>query len=674
MLDLCFALFALIYIDKTFPITEAWGVNYSELMSSGLMPYRDFHYYSMPLNLFIDEVLWTLSAHRFLIYRLLRLCEGMLILDILFLMLSRKRYHIPIWITWVASLAGGILGSGTANELAGDYNQTTILLFVILGCLVVFYLEWREDIARRRRVRLCLVLAGIVTGLLVLIKQPAGLAAVVTFIIFFSALTIKSKDLTYIKSLVFVAGISLIPITVCLIWLAANQALPQFVQQVILGGSKGSSESVIFGSLLNFVAMRPGLFALALVCSASAYLLNSCAKGKKVVLCAAIWMVCVVSLWMYALYPEDAASTLHFFIESKAAMGILLLTIGPIALYGVLKYRNNKFANGNYFALLYVPYLFIVYDVCWYLLSNNAFGIAYLLYRDTGSFNFLLPLTQILTALVFLRVVKSFINGGLKEPINGLYVAAIASSYSTLMGRASDGSVDPHALFFLAPVFLAPLLTRAQWMRRASESVFMALMTALFLICGAQKATSSYSWWGWSEAPVWESRYESSIPSLSGFKLTESENNIYTEITKIIDTNGNANSTILGFPHMVVFNVLTNRTEYPWFVPVLFYDVCSDQYAEIAAKEIAENPPDFVIWCDMPGCMQIHEQLFRDGNQLGQRKIQEWFSTASNSEYTLVGQTGNLFVYQLSSQITPATYTYIEDLSVKNQTAVKGSA
>lgn len=83
------------------------------------------------------------------------------------------------------------------------------------------------------------------------------------------------------------------------------------------------------------------------------------------------------------------------------------------------------------------------------------------------------------------------------------------------------------------------------------------------------------------------------------------------------------------------------------FVPVPFYDVCSKDDVEEDAERLRLNPPDIVVWCDIPEWIELHEEVYNAGEPLGQRKIIEWFSGAVvNSEYVCIGQYNSLYVYK----------------------------
>lgn len=672
LLDASFAVFAFIFLDKSFPITEGWGINYSELMMSGEMPYRDFYYYSMPLNLFVDAVLWTLSTNRFLIYRILRLCEGLLVLDLLFLELSRTKYGFRPWTVWASVFMGGVFGYATVYELCGDYNQTMLLLFVCLGIAVSHYFDAKIRSNSSKRIAWCFV-AGLTTGILVLLKIPAGFAAAVCFSLLLAAYSIKQRDLTYLQDLLLVAAISLIPIFICGTWLVSNGALDAFFDQAF-GSSKGNTEMVLVGSLFNYLKVNSIIVGLALiVCGLSQTCLS--ARNRHEFPFLAVVLSLSAALVLYGVNSAGISSLLLSVIGSKTTLILLVLAAVPPIISYILERRLHTGAVPSAAYIAYYAFLFAAASL---LVSVNYRGISVVLYEWSSGFSLFSIITQFTFAFLVIYQVASFLvngsEGGFQEGISGLAVAAVAAGYASLMGRAGEGTVDTHAMMIMLPPLLVLAFQTIDVGNIARDSLLMTVLSLFVLLCGSQKAVSSYAWWGWTEEPVWESRTESTIPMLEGFQLTYSQEKMYEEICTIIQKNGSENSTVFGFPQNVIFNILTGHQQYDWFVPVVFYDVCSDSYAELAASLLEANPPDFIIWCDIPNCMSVHEALFRGGEQLGQRDIQRWFAGAAEKSYTLVGQAGNLFIYQRSEQVDESSYTYIEDINAVNETAIEGSS
>lgn len=132
-----------------------------------------------------------------------------------------------------------------------------------------------------------------------------------------------------------------------------------------------------------------------------------------------------------------------------------------------------------------------------------------------------------------------------------------------------------------------------------------------------------------------------------------------------------SDTNVYSFPQTQIFNVLLNNTNEAGFVPVPFYDTCADKYALADAKILAKDPPDILIWCDIPGCMEAHENIFRNGEELGQRYIQRLFSVlVRRGDYSLIGQYNNIFIYKynVNDSDNETNYTYIEDTSRVNST------
>ena len=82
-------------------------------------------------------------------------------------------------------------------------------------------------------------------------------------------------------------------------------------------------------------------------------------------------------------------------------------------------------------------------------------------------------------------------------------------------------------------------------------------------------------------------------------------------------------------------------------IPIVFYDVCADDFVKKEAEMLQDNYPQIIVWQDIPGCMEVHESVFRNGEYLAQREIQKWFSNIKEMNQILVGQVDNDFVYKL---------------------------
>lgn len=129
-------------------------------------------------------------------------------------------------------------------------------------------------------------------------------------------------------------------------------------------------------------------------------------------------------------------------------------------------------------------------------------------------------------------------------------------------------------------------------------------------------------------------------------------------MTKLIKENSEIDDFVFTFPHIKLYNILSNRMYMPTFVPCYWFDVCSDSYAEEDLSSIEKNMPDLIVWCDVgESAWKIHETLFRNGNRSSQRDIQDWFESVKETKYTKIGGVYNISVYKLNNS-KPINYTY----------------
>ena len=126
---------------------------------------------------------------------------------------------------------------------------------------------------------------------------------------------------------------------------------------------------------------------------------------------------------------------------------------------------------------------------------------------------------------------------------------------------------------------------------------------------------------------------------------------MYDNISQIIIHNSEPNDIVFGWPYLKIYNILCERYE-SYFVPVLWYDVVGDKYVEQTLAEIEDTPPKIVVWKEIPNAIETHENIYRKGKPLVQRRIIEYFETAfENGEYELLGEYNEIKVYKLKENI-----------------------
>lgn len=648
-----------IWLNRTFTMSEGWAFFYNGLIDEGKVPYRDFYYYLPPLNLFIDYVIWKVSAGYFFIYRLVRLAERVLILEIMYSVISKK---VNPFIASIGCFIAAVLASANVYDLVGDYNQTVQLFAVLLCVLVLKYVDNFDNLKKRCQV---MFLIGICGGCMFLSKQTIVVAAAIIFsaLILFFVITKREKNLF---RMILSVGLGLaIPLGVTFLYLIYTHSLTEFINQVFIDtGSKGSLYEIIFDKFFSVIKERGFEFTAILSCLAALIIHKNkpaaLAKADKknatetALICFSAFLI--GCRYLYTVWDSIKVSSRTLFIIPLLIIVAIILIVDIRKLYA----KIVVFAS------------FILLGILIILNINNFTAI---LYWSTTSFD---AMTSLLTVVYLVQLVWLFYHLikhlTKKTPLAldsvVLVCASLASCWSTVMSSDGAGNVVTNSGFISVPVLVYLMFKRAKFTKQTYVKIFIIFCVGVFCACASQKVENAYSWWGDSEAPFSEKTEASDIKALKGFRFSKEEYEKYDKLCEVIDDNTDENSTIFGFPYVKAYNVFLENYNMDNFVPVLFYDVCADDYAKKDAKLLAKNPPDIVVWLDIKQCMETHEKAFRNGDILGQRKIQKWFASVKNEDYTLIGQIGEVFVYKNNSSGAP-TSTFIQKSNKKNLTAEK---
>lgn len=661
VLFVLFVLYFGAYWNRLIPYSEGWGINYAELISSGKVPYRDFYFYMPPLNLLIDWLIWKLSFHYIIIYRLWR-CLERFVIGILFYKIL-KRVTKPEY-ACIASFLGLVIEAATVYDLLGDYNQTSNLLVLIMIKLLIDYIDiFNIDERREKRKLFC---CGIVLGLIFLLKQTVFLAVSVLYFGILTYIFIVNKKRDYIRSVLAVVAGILVPFFLTFLYLWYNDALGAFILQVYLDmDAKGS----IFDILLAFprTILNYKTIILSFTIAAGIVYLEWVKKRKysekvKNFLLIYVMINCIS---IYGLMYSDALKSFGQIVHRKEAFYIAGIILLCVFLY--LCKEKNIYRRS--FACGFIVTLFIISIL--YVSAHGSFS-SYL-YFDIGAFDLLeeLPCIYTLLSIILLfRLLFQYKKGQEKEILVHIVILVGGISISFACGMASGESmVSNRAGIILVPYLAVYTLSIKLYGEKIKKLFAITGMFIICTICMSQKIACAYSWWGWEDGVIsFADSYDIEIEDLKGFRVNQNVKDMYEEITHVVEDNTDKDSVIYGFPYVKIFNILTENYQMNNFVPVPFYDVCSDSYAKEDAILLQGNPPDIVIWCDIPYCMETHERVFRNGEALGQRDIQNWFSTAvAREEYVLIAQYDSLFVYKKASDI-PVGYTYFKSDKVFNTT------
>lgn len=650
-------LYYLLYLNRCYPVNEGWHIAYADLVTKGRVPYRDFYYYMPPLDIFLNCILWKFSGGFFLVFRILRMLERLLI----FLLLYHELKNLvkPLY-AWFSCLIGGIFLSANVYDLMGDYNQTVELLCVLLACIMIRFVHTKNE----KKKAVWMVTAGGILGLSFLHKQTLIVASGATLFLFLIFYCYTQKESFAKRFAQAFAGL-LIPVSFCICYLLKNHAWKQFLEQVFFSAdSKGGSLfDIIIAPLIEITKQH---HLLIIACGIILYYFLTLGQNKsdKKLNIFRIFTLLIVFLEIFSLIQSNLAGTIKLLFICNY-IGIL---IGVWLLFMFLEQRD-----GMKHPVIYLSIICIIFVLLEFFMYRSYSGFSYRWYTETSAFLDLEKLSNTLFMLlifcIFFLLVQIIRKKNIPMDFLILCVCSFISSYAGLM--AGKPIVPTRTMGISASIFIAVALEKTVKHNKIKNTFIMEGCLILCMMCMSQKIACAYSWWGTTEEELQEETYAINVPGLEGFRVSEEQARLFEEVVKAVNDNTVSNSTLMAFPGMTIFNLLT-ECDYAGFTPVYFYDVCADKYAEMDAKLYKSNPPDIVVWWDIPGCLETHEALFRNGESAGQRKIMEWFSKESE-EYTLICQVSNIFVYKRNNEI-PIGYTYFEYEDLLPETIYKTNA
>lgn len=666
-------LYNFVWLNRSFTMSEFWSENRIDLIESGKFPYRDFYYFMPPLTIIESFVLWKLSFGYLIIYRIYFLIQRVLIIELVYALMLRRIK--PVYAA-IGGFITALFASANVYDLVGDYNQTVQLMIVILIFMVLKYVDVIDDIASKRKWAFVI---GILGGCMFFYKQTVGVACGIAFGVLLILLAALRIEKNFFQSCIFIGIGAAVPIGITCIILQANHALSDFIYQCFMdSSSKGGLYEILVGKIMRIFTEKTSIF-VALLCAIAAYILIEQYPEKKNQRNLISGLLCMVlSVHLFMNYCGD---TLINGFARAWARGFILLFVIQIVL--MLRFPLNSLRGVLINA---IPLLALVA-----ILVINPLDITVSFYTNTsGMFNLLADVGTLLFLSLILwilyHVYDSYRNN--KEyDIQGLVVAfgGIAAGYTTILanGGAGPSTIStfitiPAVLFVMSAQNKTTVISQEtlpadadkamQHMKFPYETVLQIALPIVLCITLSQKLVCPYAWWGCTVSSFWEHTETSNQKILKGFKFSPLEIEKYDRLTELIDYYTDDDSVIWGFPYVQIYNQFLGNFNMAGFVPILFYDVCADDFASEEVAYLSDEEPDIIVWHDIPNCVEVHESVYRNNTQLGQRKIISWFNDVKDTDYELIGQVDDIFVYKKIDD-TKVTKTYILDEDADNLTS-----
>ncbi|MCD7716294.1 MAG: glycosyltransferase family 39 protein [Lachnospiraceae bacterium] len=625
-------------------------MNYAELVLQGKFPYRDFYYYLPPLNLLFDIITWKLSFGLLIVYRAWWFAQRILIFELLLFLLCR--YYKPLY-AFIACSFASVLGTASVYDLFGDYNQTVVLLAVCLVYCAVAFADASSEKDKCRK----LIKAGVVLGLMFLCKQTIFVAAVFTFFIVLAIACRLKKDGSFPRYIAAVFGGVMIIVVPALAVLGLNGAMIPFIEQAFLHtGGKGSLFATLVIRLINKL---PHIFAWIMIGEVlmMIYLGNKKnvdggnSQSGRMAFIVFLLTGCVIFQNNISVFLNALSDYTRFsYIQVIICIGLLLFI--AVLMTGCFKRPALRISEEFSLGMCFASCAFIL--IAGYIADMQSEELANVVFNESGLYS---VITEFLYFAVFYAVILVLLKKLLSvkrsaDSVNEgkLWIScgAFAAIYSSSM---ASGSELPYNGMWIGLCFILCEAFSVMVYDKRLEHILKYSLTfgcgILSFACMAQKTMVSYVWWGCDSESRSEKTYTTDISALKGFRFSEDMKNTLEGITELIEDNCDEDAVIYGFPYIKLFNILTERYNFETFVPVMFYDVVDDLYVDKENELLKDNLPDIIIWQDIPGCMETHEEAYRDGELLEQRNTEAYFKEILPTEYYILGTYDNITVYKL---------------------------
>ena len=569
------AVYQWLYMNSFYPITEGWFSEYANLIRDGMIPYRDFPLLLPPLYPLTIAAFQSVFGEGLFALHVL----GMFItvgIGLALFCLLRGIFNDTA--SAFAALIGTIYYQSGVAFLGYDFTQFLTLYLLTAGILVANYAARIVQKAPDFRInRLLCFGAGVFLSFAILTKHSNGSVATAFLVLAVIGLATQFGPWRerFIEIVAMATG-GLLPILAVFAWLALNDAIPDFIQNVLWDAlaAKGGSDAIFSHAVAAFWG--------------GGNLLNAMAAGAMLAGTSAVIIVATLVVRRTSNIVRHRAPFAGVFEIQSASPIRFLLLIGFGMSIMILSVRSG----------FSIPDSAVEFGM-------NAKGHAMV----------------ISVALYVIGLEVALVLVLCKPSRNAAYLFVIfVFCLGLVFGNGTSAGISEISAFVGVAIVIAAL------MALALPAVLPALIPST--MCAAFAATlvstkfeQPYFWW--SVQPQLSSVCAQTDGFLAHVCVYPSDYLAISRISNFIKTNSSEGQQIYVFPHMPVFNIISKRRPFKGAV-VSWPDFMSDRIALSIADSLKSDPPPIIIVGDVPEyVMASHERLFRAGSVSGQRSILE---------------------------------------------------
>lgn len=562
------------------PLTEGWFSSYAHLVIGGKVPYKDFYLYLTPLYVWVISLITYIFGPSIFALRVF----GVLITCSIGLLLFRIfRFKFSPVASFVgATIATLYYQSGNAY-ISYDFTQVLTLFsllsfnFLLTANQIFNSLEQvsGDPKAKVNKAFISLFFAGFFASCAFLTKQSNGsFIAIFTFLsCLYLTLTSNTGSHPKIKLLLYFLYGGFLPLGFIIGYLALNQALVPFIDQIFFNAisAKGSLTKILSSWIV-------GVFTPVL--KVQAY------EISRVLI--AFFFFGYLIFWAYKrsrrladIYKEMGEYRDAIFLT---AFLLLFTSVMICAWHDNAWLKSHFFLPGRHLLNYLIPL-----SICWVLVQLALIPISY--------------------------AIPTYIKIDRETTILAICVLGLFFGNGTSAGLSEISS-------FIAVGWVAA------WLCNRGSIPFLGVWLA-FYCCALLSTTLIYSkfdrpyaWWGVSEPSIRSASLHIDNPILKGLYISPDTEETFSGAINALSPN--KNGSIFSFPNIPIFYLITNT--WPTSKAVItWFDFLNDKDAIAESIRLKADPPETVIYLDLPEvAWKAHESLFRGGQPLGQRDIQDW--------------------------------------------------
>lgn len=290
----------------------------------------------------------------------------------------------------------------------------------------------------------------------------------------------------------------------------------------------------------------------------------------------------------------------------------------------------------------------ILLCLCMVLVSYSTDEVAIYIYENM---NFRVLVHDILYASLYLNLMiimyKLFFSLRYCKEEKMIYLNIFMIFGSTLLVSAfSAAECEPYLGLFLVPLsvnFVLIYKHKNNTVSHIKNISVLAIGSVLVFLCLITKMYMPFEWHGWRSSSILSNNTTITIcdiPGINGYTVSVKDYNSYKLIYELIKNHSNKNDKLYQFPNISLFNVLLERKSY--YIPIAYFDVCPDDMAKLAVKDLEKNKPELFLWADFSNeRWKIHEDIFRGGQISGQRELKRFYKDIVLNDYQCLGVINN---------------------------------